>query len=165
VKNYTQDGNLWCKRTNTIISCRRKQHCNISRANIGMSQNVCFKVQTQNANLKLAKSKFKAAFIRMCRNEFLRILKRWATNSQSMNIVFELETCRAAAHLSIMRARSVIQAGSRRPLVAVSAGTCWCVGLLSLMTFQSHAWQMSGSGRRSTMFCRLRLHSSRRLFT
>jgi len=45
--------------------CRRKQHCNVSAC---MSQNVDSKLQTQNADWKLAKLKFQTAFINwLCR--------------------------------------------------------------------------------------------------
>ena len=34
-ENHSQDGNIWRKRVNTI-GYRRKQHCNVRRANIGL---------------------------------------------------------------------------------------------------------------------------------
>jgi len=40
-----------------------------------MSQNIYSKVQTQNAKLKLANLKLKTPFIRICKIEFLRLLK------------------------------------------------------------------------------------------
>ena len=68
------------------------------------SENFDSKVQTRNANLKPAKSMFVTAFVKMRTNEFLRIskngkireflriLKRYATNSQSMNAVVAYRT-------------------------------------------------------------------------
>jgi len=44
VKNYTEDWNLWRKRTNTISYIWRKQHGNVSRANIGLLVHVCHKM-------------------------------------------------------------------------------------------------------------------------
>jgi len=76
-----------------------KQHCNVSIANIGLVVHVCHKMFIL---VLCAKGTFVALYlIEMCRNEFLRILtnfkvvgkirdflrilKRYSTNSQSMS--------------------------------------------------------------------------------